>query len=99
MLLVPVPQGARSTVTTIAVEVLGRKSAIPDGAGKVVMSVTLHRKRVTFPPVRFVTVLRISRVPNVELFAGSEVKSLTLLGDDEAFEQISSKSTPKLAFR
>src|SRR5499426_1891939 len=50
-LLVPLPQGGRSTVTTTVVEVRGRKSAMPLGAGNVVRSTTRNRKRVTFPPV------------------------------------------------
>src|SRR5688572_27361718 len=79
-LLVPEPQGARSTVTTTAVEVRGRRSAMPEGAGKVVKSVMRQRRRVTFPPVLLVTVRRMSRVPKVELFAGSEVKSRTRFG-------------------
>src|ERR1043165_6140353 len=56
-LLVPLPQGGRSTVTTTAVEVRGRKSAMPLGAGKVVRSITRQRSRVTFPPVLLTTVL------------------------------------------
>src|SRR4030095_17161483 len=72
-LLVPEPHGGRSTVTTTAVEVRGRKSAMPDGAGNVVISTTLKRNRVTFPPVLFTTVRRTSSVPKVELFGGSVV--------------------------
>jgi hypothetical protein len=98
-LLVPAPHGARSTVTTTAVEVLGRKSAIPDGAGNVVMSITRHRRRVTFPPVLFLTLRRMSSVPNVELFAGSEVKSLTRLGGELGLTHGSSDVTAKLALR
>src|SRR5262252_6631629 len=49
-LLVPEPHGGRSTVTTTVVEVRGRKSAMPLGAGNVVRSITRKRKRVTFPP-------------------------------------------------
>src|SRR5678816_2941131 len=52
-LLVPLPQGGRSTVTTTELEVRGRKSAIPLGAGNVVKSTIRKRKRVTFPPVLF----------------------------------------------
>src|SRR6185503_13761630 len=63
---VPEPQGARSTVTTTAVEVLGLRSDIPEGAGKVVRSITRQRTRVTLPPVLLVTVLRNSIVPKVE---------------------------------
>src|SRR5688500_13813425 len=98
-LLVPLPQGGRSTVTTTAVEVLGRKSAMPLGAGNVVRSTTRKRKRVTFPPVLLTTVLRISNVPNVELLAGSEVKSRTRFGGDAAPTQISSRFTANEAFR
>src|SRR6187399_2960927 len=62
-LLVPEPHGGRSTVTTTDVEVRGLKSAKPEGAGNVVKSTTLKRRRVTFPPVLLVIVRRISRVP------------------------------------
>src|SRR4029079_15503830 len=67
-LLMPLPHGGRSTVTTTAVEVRGRRSAMPLGAGNVVRSITRQRKRVTLPPVLLTTVLRMSSVPNVELF-------------------------------
>src|SRR6185503_17559812 len=50
-LLVPLPHGGRSTVTTTADEVRGRKSAMPLGAGYVVTSTTRKRRRVTLPPV------------------------------------------------
>src|ERR1043166_6052315 len=76
-LLVPVPQGGRSTVTTTEVDVRGRRSAMPLGAGKVVRSTIRKRRRVTFPPVLLTTVRRTSKVPNAELFGGSEVKSRT----------------------
>src|SRR4026209_2524895 len=98
-LLVPLPQGGRSTVTTTAVEVRGRRSAMPLGAGNVVRSITRQRRRVTFPPVRVVTVLRMSNVPKVELFGGSDVKSRTRFGGDAAATQISRRSTPKEALR
>src|SRR5262245_2736653 len=83
-LLVPLPHGGRSTVTTTAVEVRGRKSAMPLGAGNVVKSTTRKRKRVTLPPVLLTTDRRMSNVPNVELFGGSEVKSRTRFGGDAA---------------
>ena len=54
------------------------------GAGNVVKSTIRKRKRVTFPPVLLITVLRISRVPKVELLIGSEVKSRTRFGGDAA---------------
>src|ERR1700741_2513742 len=98
-LLVPLPQGGRSTVTTTAVEVRGRKSAMPLGAGKVVRSITRQRRRVTFPPVLLVTVRRRSNVPKVELFAGSEVKSRTRFGGEAPATQISRKSTANEALR
>src|SRR5689334_412949 len=98
-LLVPLPHGGRSTVTTTAVEVLGRKSAIPLGAGNVVKSITRNRKRVTFPPVLLTTVLRISRVPKVELLGGSDVKSRTRFGGDAAATQTSRRSTVNEALR
>src|SRR6185503_893194 len=98
-LLVPLPHGGRSTVTTTDVEVRGRKSAMPLGAGNVVKSTTRKRKRVTFPPVLFTIVLRISNVPKVELLGGSEVKSRTRFGGDAAATQISRLSIANEAFR
>src|SRR5215210_7748097 len=90
---VPEPHGARSTVTTTAVEVRGRRSAMPEGAGKVVRSMMRQRRRVTFAPVLFVTERRMSSVPKVELFAGSDVKSRTRFGGEEATTHGSSGST------
>src|SRR5215510_7663601 len=98
-LLVPLPHGGRSTVTTTVVEVRGRKSAMPLGAGKVVRSITRHRRRVTFPPVLLVTVLRISNVPKVELFGGSDVKSRTRFGGEAAATHVSRRFTVKDALR
>src|ERR1044071_5418590 len=92
-LLVPLPHGGRSTVTTTAVEVRGRKSAMPLGAGNVVKSTTRKRNRVTFPPVLLTTVLRISSVPNVELFGGSDVKSRTLFGGEAGATHASRRLT------
>src|SRR5688572_32094655 len=99
MLLVPLPHGGRSTVTTTAVEVRGRKSAMPLGAGNVVMSITRNRRRVTLPPVLFTTVLRMSSVPNVEFWAGLDVKSRTRLGGDAPPTHGSSRNSVKDAFR
>src|SRR5262249_55629099 len=98
-LLVPLPHGGRSTVTTTVVEVRGRKSAMPLGAGNVVRSTTRKRNRVTFPPVLFVTLLRMSNVPKVELLGGSEVKSRTRFGGDAAATQTSRTSTLNDALR
>ena len=64
-----------------------------------VMSMTRHLSRVTLPPVRFWTFLRISNVPKVELFAGSEVKSLTRFGGEAAVTHGSKLKTAKLALR
>src|ERR1051325_2532270 len=98
-LLVPLPHGGRSTVTTTAVEVRGRKSAMPLGAGNVVRSTTRNRKRVTFPPVLLTTVQRTSSVPKVELFGGSDVKSRPRFGGDAAATQTSRRSTVNEALR
>src|SRR5918996_4534300 len=98
-LLVPLPQGGRSTVTTTAVEVLGRRSAMPLGAGNVVRSTTRNRKRVTFPPVLLTIVLRMSSVPKVELFGGLDVKSRTRFGGDAGATQTSKRFTANEAFR
>src|SRR4029434_3198241 len=77
---VPDQRVGRSEVTTAAVDVRGLKSAMPLGAGKVLKSMIRKRRRVTFPPVLLVKVRRTSRVPKVELFTGSLVKSRTKLG-------------------
>src|SRR5690242_14236980 len=98
-LLVPLPQGGRSTVTTTDVDVRGLKSAMPLGAGNVVRSTTRKRRRVTLPPVLLTTVRRMSRVPNAELFGGSDVKSRTRFGGEVAAAQTSSKFTANDAFR
>src|SRR6185436_15780011 len=85
--------------TTTRVDVLGRMSAMPDGAGNVVMSMTRKRRRVTAPPVLLTKRRRRSSVPNVELFAGSLVKSRTRFGGllDDTFA--SSRFVVKLALR
>src|SRR5262249_22825472 len=89
-LLVPLPQGGRSTVTVTSPELRARRSAMPLGAGNVVVSITRKRKRVTALPLLFVIVLRTSNVPKVELLAGSLVKSRTRLGGDGVATQGSS---------
>src|ERR1044072_1291777 len=86
-LLVPLPQGGRSTVTTTALEVLGRREAMPPGAGHVLMSIARNSKRITFPLVLLMIVLRMSSVPKVELFGRSEVKSPARFGADAAATQ------------
>src|SRR5262245_47030944 len=98
-LLVPLPHGGRSTVTTTVVEVRGRKSAMPLGAGNVVRSTIRKRKRVTFPPVLFTMVLRISNVPTVELLGGSDVKSRMRFGGEAGATQTSSRFTANDALR
>src|SRR6185503_4783121 len=72
---------------------------MPLGAGKVVRSITRQRRRVTFPPVLLTTVRRISSVPKVELFGGSDVKSRTRFGGDAAATQTSRRFTAKDALR
>src|SRR5262245_43175385 len=96
---VPLPHGGRSTVTTTAVDVRGRRSAMPDGAGNVVMSMTRKRSRVMLPPVLLTIVRRISSVPNVELFGGSLVKSRTRFGDAVDATQLSSRFPANDALR
>src|SRR5262245_42078675 len=97
--MVPEPHGGRSTVTTTVVDVRGRRSAIPDGAGNVVRSMIRNRSRVTLPPVLLTTVRRMSNVPKVELFGGSLVKSRTRFGGDAAATHTSNRLTAKLALR
>src|SRR5262245_38166662 len=70
--------------TTTRDDVRVRKSAKPDGAVNVLMSMTLNRSLVTGAPVLLTTRRRKSSVPNVELFAGSEVKSRTRFGGTAA---------------
>ena len=80
------------------VDVRGRKSAIPDGAGNVVTSTTRNRSRVMLPPVLLTMVRRMSNVPKVELFGGSLVKSRTRFGGLAGATHISNRLTAKLAF-
>ncbi len=61
-------------------EVRGRRSDVPEGAGNVVRSMMRKRKRLIVPPVLFVNLRRIESVPNVELLAGSLVKSRWTFG-------------------
>src|SRR4030095_16702082 len=91
---------------TIEVEVRGRRSANPDGAGKVVMSITRKRNRVTLAPVLFTNLRRISRVPKVELGpAGVEpagsgiVKSRTLVGGEGGPGGASNNDAPQKLVR
>jgi hypothetical protein len=63
--------------TTTRPEVLGRRSAVNAGDGKVEMSVIRNRNRVIFAPVLFTKRRRIDSVPMVELFPGSTVRSRT----------------------
>ena len=88
-MLVPLPQGGRSTVAVTEADDRGRKSAMPEGAGKVVRSTTRKRRRVILPPLSFLKVKRRSSVPNVELFGGSLVKSRTMFGGAILSTQVS----------
>src|SRR6185503_9944818 len=53
-----------------------------EGTGKVEISTTRKRRRVTGNPVTLTTRLRMSSVPKVELLAGSDVKSRARFGKD-----------------
>ena len=63
------------------------------------MSIMRNRKRVIAAPVLFVNVRRISIVPKVELFAGSDVKSRTRLGGEAAAAHGSISEAGTAAFR
>src|ERR1044072_8357171 len=70
--------------TTTSDDVRARRSAIPEGAGNVLTSMSLYRNLVTAPPVLFTTRRRKSMVPKVKLFAGSLVKSRARFGERAA---------------
>src|SRR5215210_5300256 len=74
-------------------ELLGRRSAMPEGAGKVVMSTTRNLSRVRFEPEMLVTFRRTESVPKVLLFTGSGVVSRTRLGGNADDTAGSSKET------
>ena len=76
--------------TTTNVEVRGRRSETPLGAGKVVKSTMRKRSRVTEPPVLLTNLRRKLIVPKVEFCAGTEVKSRTRLGGFEPAAVLSS---------
>ena len=63
------------------VEVRGLRSAMPEGAGNVVTSMMRILSRVTEAPVLFVNLRLTMIVPNVELLAGSLVKSRMRFGE------------------
>lgn len=81
--VVPITGAAEPSVreTIIVEDVRGRRSAIPPGAGNVSISATRNRSLVTAAPVLLVQVRLTESVPNVELFAGSEVKSRATFGE------------------
>ena len=70
--------------TEKSAEVRGLRSAIPPGAEKVVISTMRKRSRVTGNGEVLTIRLRMSSVPNVEVFSGSDVKSRARFGKDEA---------------
>jgi hypothetical protein len=84
-------------VTTMAVEVRARRSAVPEGDGKVTRLVMRKRSRVTGAPVLLVHVRRKSSVPNVELLGGLLVKSRTTFGAVAALTAGSISSRANLA--
>jgi len=79
------------TTPSNPVEVRARRSATPDGAGNVVMSMMRALSRVIGAPVLFVNLRLTLIVPNVELLAGSLVKSRTRFGGNEAATQGNTK--------
>src|SRR6185369_10736307 len=86
------PTGPTPATST---DVMGRRSATPPpGLGNVVTSIIRNRRRVTLPPVVFVTRRRTSSVQNVELLPGLLVKSRTRFGDAEDGFVESSSGTP-----
>src|SRR5687768_4938577 len=100
--------GSLMVAMTTAVEVIGRMSAMPDGAGNVVRSKTRKRRRETGAPVLFVIRRRKERVPKVELFAGTQGGTTGFGGAQNAppsrsrlgasfFESVVSISVPLIA--
>jgi len=81
------------------VEVRGRRSETPLGAGKVVKSTMRKRSRVTEPPVLLTNLRRKLIVPKVEFCAGTEVKSRTRLGGFELGTVLSSAKFANEALR
>src|SRR5262245_20161933 len=73
-------------------------SAVPGGARVAEISMTRNLSFVTVPPVLLVILRRISSVPRVELFGGSDVMSRTRFGGAEAATQGKTRVTPKPPF-
>ncbi len=74
---VPPPVSA----TTAATEVLGLRSAIPEGAGKVARSMIRKRRFVKAEPVLLVNLRRTKSFPKVALFGGSLRLSRATFGE------------------
>jgi hypothetical protein len=74
--VVPPPVSA----TVVALDVIGLRSAVPEGWGNVVRLITRKRRLVMFAPVLLVNLRRIESLPNVALFGGSLVKSRPMFG-------------------
>src|ERR1043166_3564040 len=68
--------------TTTSDEVRARRSAIPEGAGNVLTSMSLYRNLVTAPPVLFTTRRRKSMVPTVESNIKNGNCAVRWIGDD-----------------
>jgi len=85
--------------TTTKLEVIGLKSAKPEAAGNVSKSIIRKRNRVTLAPVLFTNRLRMLSVPNVELLAGTEVKSRTRLGAEETATVASTRTAEIVELR
>jgi len=91
--------GSLTTTFRIGKPVLARKSAKPTGTGKIDMSITRKRSRVTGEPVMLVNRLLMSSVPRFELLAGSGVGSRTRFGGDAAPIVLSSRKPGIVLFR
>ncbi len=83
-------------------DVRGRRSVTPEIEGNVVMSRMRNRSRVMGRPVVLVNVRRMSKVPNVEFWAGTEVKSRTTFGGSwrpthvSSFDAVSAKPSREM---
>src|SRR5215831_15945265 len=85
--------------TPTGLDVRARRSAVPGGAGNVVTSMIRNRSCVTAAPVWLTKRRRMSSVPKVELFAGSDVKSRTRFGAADDDTLASSGNAAMLALR
>src|ERR1043165_7681436 len=80
-------------------EVIARRSAKPGGTGKVEISITRKRSRVTGAPVLLTIRRRMSNVPRVEVAALPGVKSRTRVGAAPLVAGASSKNPGSVELR